>query len=95
MIWKIKKSLQKSLKNKIIRGVILIYVIGFVTFIYQVDIKDKFQLQNDLWDQVTEYKINGFLASFTQRLTTLVYKKPEGYSHDKLNQILKEVTAND
>lgn len=95
LIWKIKKSLQKSLKNKIIRGVLLVYVIGFVTFIYQVNIKDKFQLQNDLWDQVTEYKINGFLASFTQRLTTLVYKKPEGYSHDKLNQILKEVTAND
>lgn len=90
LISKIKAKPHKSMINKLIRIILLVYVIALSVFIYTGDVNTTFELRNDLWSQTEEYQENGFLASFVKRITALIPKEPEGYSREKITKILKK-----
>ena len=91
LITKIKTKPHKSIRNKIIRILLLIYVIVLAIFISTTDVKTTFELRNDLWSQTDEYKENGFISSFTKRITDLIPKEPSGYSKEKITKTLETI----
>jgi len=74
-------------KNIIIRICLMVFVVLFTFLIFSTNLITIFFLKTNLWVPSSEYKANGFLASFVKQANDLMVKKPKGYSLDKIEDI--------
>lgn len=74
-------------KNIIIRICLMVLVVLFTFLIFSTNLIKIFFLKTNLWVPSSEYKANGFLASFVKQANDLMVKKPKGYSLDKIEDI--------
>lgn len=76
--------------NLIFRACSLIIILILLVCFYSTNMINYFDFENNLWKPKDEYNNNGFLASFLKQSKNLFNKKPDNYSIDNIENLLKD-----
>lgn len=83
-------KLKSKKANLIFRACSLIIILILLVCFYSTNMINYFDFENNLWKPKDEYNNNGFLASFLKQSKNLFNKKPDNYSIDNIENLLKD-----
>lgn len=88
---RLKYESKKSYKKLTFKLISAISVSVFVICFYTTNMINVFNLTENLWEPLTEYHTNGFIASLLKNSKSLFVSSPEGYSSNKVHEIYDSI----
>lgn len=88
---RLKYESKKSCKKLAFKLISATAVSVFVICFYTTNMISAFNLTENLWEPLTEYHDNGFIASLLKNSKSLFVSSPEGYSSNKVQEIYDSI----